>query len=201
MYQQINLYQTVLIKKSEPLQAKQALWILGALLICLLLIGAFIAKTKDDLQTESAELDQQQQVVTDNILELEALFPVPMPSGLLLRKIDSLEKKLEGQRDVMEFFSGQNLGNNQSILETLDGLARHRSKGVWLRRISLLNGGRDVQLSGSAILAQQIPEYLQLLGEKKIFSGQVFSRLALNRLEENADQVDFNLDSKEKVMR
>jgi len=45
---------------------------------------------------------------------------------------------------------------------------------------------------------EQVPQYLQFLGEKGVLSGQVFSRLKLTRLQERPGQVDFSLESSDK---
>jgi len=85
------------------------------------------------------------------------------------------------------------------ILSTLDGLARYRHPGVWLQRIALLHGGHEVELVGTAIKPEQVPEYLQLLGDKEIFAGKVFNHLQLSRLDDSAEQVEFTLTSTAEV--
>jgi hypothetical protein len=52
-----------------------------------------------------------------------------------------------------------------------------------------------VELAGTALRPEQVPAYLQYLGQKGVFNGQVFSRLKLARLKERPGEVDFSLES------
>lgn len=201
MRQQINLYQDGLIDKPEPFQSRQAVIILIVVVGCLILAGLYSYWQAGMLQDQANDLRQQQQLISTQVAELEKQYPKREQSVLLQEKIQRLEQELQGQRKAIDYFSKQNQEGNASIVESLEGLARYPQQGIWLRQISLLQGGQDVQLSGSAVKAEQIPEYLQLLGEKNIFGGQVFARLKLNRLKERTGQVDFKLDSVQEVTR
>ncbi len=195
MRQQINLYQDELIDKPEPFQSRQVCLILGAVVICLVLVGIYSFWQTKSLQVRVADLRQQQQQLSERVVILEKQYPKREPSILLQEKIKKIEQELQGQRKALDYFSKQEQGTNRVILASLEGLARNPLPGVWLRKIRLLHRGQDVQLAGSALKAEQIPEYLHLLGEKNIFGGRVFARLKLNRLKEQTGQVDFELDS------
>ncbi len=195
MRQQINLYQDELIDKPEPFQSRQVCLILGAVVICLVLVGIYSFWQTKSLQVRVADLRQQQQQLSERVVILEKQYPKREPSILLQEKIKKIEQELQGQRKALDYFSKQEQGTNRVILASLEGLAKNPLPGVWLRRIRLLHRGQDVQLAGSALKAEQIPEYLHLLGEKNIFGGRVFARLKLNRLKEQTGQVDFELDS------
>ncbi|MEA3362031.1 MAG: PilN domain-containing protein [Thermodesulfobacteriota bacterium] len=201
MRQQINLYQDILINKPEPFQSRQVGIILVAIVICLALVGFYSYQQVNSLQTQADELRQQQQLARAQVVELEKQYPVRSPNILLQEKIKRLEQKLQGQRKALDYFTRQDRESNGTILASLEGLARHPLQGIWLRQISLLKRGQEVQLSGSALKPEDIPDYLQLLGEKNVFGGQVFARLKLNRLKERADQVDFKLDSAQEATR
>ena len=195
MRQQINLYRDELIDKSEPFQSRQAGLVLVAAVFFLALVGFYSYWQTATVKKEVVGLRQQQQIADARVIELETLYPKPQQSILLQEKIHRIEQQLQGQRKALDYFSKQDQKSNGKILTSLEGLARHPQKGIWLRSISLLRGGQDVQLTGSALKPEQIPDYLQLLGEKNIFAGQVFARLKLNRLSERKGQIDFELDS------
>lgn len=201
MRQQINLYQDSLIDKPEPFQSRQTGMILAATVVCLLLIGFYSYWQVNTLQAKANDLQQQQMLISAQVVELDKQYPERQPSALLQQKIKRLEQELQGQRKALDYFSKQNQDGNASILASLEGLAQYPLPGIWLRQISLLRSGQDVQLSGSALKPEQVPEYLQLLGAKNVFGGQVFARLKLNRLKEQAGQVDFELDSVLEVTR
>ncbi len=201
MRQQINLYQGVLIDKPEPFQSRQSGLLLGAVIICLALAGLYSYWQAGLMKKQVEELRQQQQTLSARVVELENQYPEREQNVLLQEKIKRVEQELQGQRTALDYFSSQDQESNGAILASLEGLARNPQQGLWLRKISLLHGGQEVQLTGSALKPEQIPLYLQLLGEKNIFGGQVFSRLQLKRLEGQSGQVDFELDSTRGALR
>ncbi len=195
MRQQINLYQGELIDKPEPFQSRMAGLVLVGVAICLVLVSVFDYWQMTTLKKQLVPLQQQQRVATDLIISLEQQHPERKLNKLLEEKITRLEQEVQGQRKALDYFTTQDRGGNDLILGPLENLARYRQPGVWLQRISLLAGGRKVQLAGGAVTAEKVPEYLQLLGEKDVFGGQLFARLQLQRLEEHSGQVEFTLDS------
>lgn len=195
MRQQINLYQDILIEKPEPLQSRQVGLFLLLLLIGLAIVGYLSSRKAQTVQLQADQLRQQQQSLTLQVSELEVKYPPHKPNQLLVEKIARLKQEIAGQRRALDYFNNQDTGNNETVLASLDGLARYPQKGVWLRRVTFLHNGHDIRLAGSTTKPEFIPEYLKALGEKNIFGGQVFSRLALNRLKERGDIIDFELDS------
>jgi len=195
MRQQINLYQDILIDKPEPFQSRQVGTFLLLLVIGLAIVGYMSYQRAYIAQQKATKLRQQQQVLNQQVSELEEKYPPRQPNQLLQERVTRLEQEVTGLQTALDYFKKQDLGSNETILTSLEGLARHPQKGLWLRKVTFLQRGSDVRLAGSALKPELVPEYLKLLGEKSIFGGQVFSRLALNRLEEQGDIINFELDS------
>jgi cell division protein FtsB len=195
MRQQINLYQDILIDKPEPFQSRQVGTFLLLLVIGLAIVGYMSYQRAHIVQQKATKLRQQQQVLNQQVSELEEKYPPRQPNQLLQERVTRLEQEVAGLQTALDYFKKQDLESNETILTSLEGLARHPQKGLWLRKVTFLQRGRDVRLAGSALKPELVPEYLKLLGEKSIFGGQVFSRLSLNRLEEQGDIVNFELDS------
>lgn len=195
MRQQINLFQSVLIDKQEPLQSRQVgLLLLGfsGLLVLLSLFHYWQLQTSNQ---QLLVLQQQKSVIEKQVLALEQQYPERQKNVQLEDEIDRAKEALAGQKQLLGYFADREEQGNVAVLDILDGLARHRSPGVWLRRIQLGATGKNVALSGSALRPEQVPLYLQSLGKKKVLGGQVFSRLTLARIQERAGQVDFSLES------
>ena len=195
MRQQINLFQDVLIDKPEPFQSRQVGMLLILIVVGLALVGFYSYWQADSLKAQASDLRWQQQLLREQVDQLGEQYPERASSTLLLEKIKRVELELRGQRKALDYFTKQDQESNEAILASLEGLARYPQQGIWLRRISLLDAGGKVQLVGSALKPEKIPEYLRLLGEKNVFGGQVFSKLKLKRFKERAGQVDFELDS------
>lgn len=203
MRQQINLYQDILIDKPEPLQSRQVGAIMLVIVCCLGLLVAYSSYRANELAARVKELRHDNARASAQLAALQEQYPKPQKSVLLEEKVHRLERDIENSRSTLEFFDKNDHTSNARILESLEGLARHPFAGLWLRRIRLYDGGTEVQLSGSAVQADRVPDYLALLGEQNIFGGKLFSRLKVQRLhEDNADReddthgrVDFVLES------
>ena len=195
MRQQINLYQDALIDKPEPFQSRQVCLFLLLLVIGLAFVGYLSYRGAHSAQLHVSQLRQQQQLLNQQVNELEEKYPPRQPNRLIQEQVLRLEKEVAGLRTALNYFSNQETQNNETILASLEGLARYPQAGLWLRKVTFLRGGDELRLAGSALKPELIPEYLKLLGEKSIFGGQVFSRLALNRLDEQDGVINFELDS------
>lgn len=195
MRQQINLYQDALIDKQEPLQSRQAGYIIAGFVVLLVLLGLFgywqLRSANQNLET----LQQQQAALEKKLAGLELEYPQRQKNELLEEEIRRAKETLTGQKQLLGFFADRDDKGNGAVIAVLEGLARHSSPGVWLRRIRLNGDGSNIALAGSALRPEQVPQYLQSLGAKGVLGGQVFSRLTLARLQERPGQVDFNLES------
>jgi len=195
MRQEINLYQAVLIDQPEPLQARQSGLYLLAFSVLLVGLALFSYWQLHSRQQLLADLQQQETQRTAQVALLEQQFPPRKKNQLLVEKIQHIEQQLKGQQQLLGYFADRNKAGNDIILETLEGLAKHVQKGVWLKRIQLDGSGQNVQLAGAALRPEQVPAYLQYLGQQGVFKGQVFSSLKLARLKERPGEVDFKLES------
>ncbi len=195
MQQQINLYQDSLIDKPQPLQSRQAGLILAGFMVLLVLLGLLGYWQLRSANQKLEALQQQKAALETQLAGLEQKYPLRQKNELLEEEIRHTKETLKGQKQLLGFFADREEKGNDTVITILDGLARHNSPGVWLRRIRLAADGENIALAGSALRPEQVPQYLQSLGEKGVLGGQVFSRLTLARLKERPGQVDFNLES------
>jgi hypothetical protein len=203
MRQQINLYQDILIDKPKPLQSRQAGAILLVVMCCLGLLFAYSSYKANALAAQMSALRHNNDLASIQLAKLQKHYPEPKKSVLLEEKVRRLEREIKNSRTTLKLFGENDDTSNAAILESLEGLARHPFAGLWLHRIRLYAGGVEVQLSGSAVRADRVPDYLALLGEENIFGGKLFSRLKVQLLnEKDADKrtgtngrVDFLLES------
>jgi hypothetical protein len=195
MRQQIDLYQDILIDRPEPLQRRQTGYIILIAVIGLILVSGFSYRQTVIAKAERNELLALVQIDNQRVTDLERQYPEIKMNVLLKEKIVRLEQEIRGQHQAVNYFSDQDVESNTDILATLDSLAKTPFKGVWLKRIRLLKRGEEVLLAGSALTAEQVPDYLAELGSQHVFGGRLFSRLQLNRVEKLDGQVDFLLES------
>lgn len=195
MGQQINLYRGNLIAKPEPLKSRQAGLVFLVVFVLVSLSAGFSYRQLSGSEQQFATLKTQHKSLSTQVSELEKRYPEPRENAVLKAKIHRLELEIQGQRQALSYFADKDNSSNTAILKSLEELARHPYRGLWLRRVRMLQQGEQVELAGSALMAKQIPEYLQMIGEKNIFAGKVFAQLKLERVQEQNNRVDFTLGS------
>ena len=195
MRQQINLYRGSLIDQPKPLQSRQAGLVLLVAFIFVLLFAGFSYRQLSGSQQQLATLGEQHKSLSVRVSELEKQYPEPQENAVLKAKIHRLEMEIQGQRQALSYFADKDNSSNSAILTSLEELASHPSRGLWLRSVRMLQQGEQVELAGSALKANQIPEYLQMIGDKNIFKGKVFAQLKLKRMQEQNNRIDFTLGS------
>ncbi|PLX83712.1 MAG: hypothetical protein C0618_12370 [Desulfuromonas sp.] len=195
MRQQINLYQDSLIDRPQPLNLKQVGFLFVLLCGLLSVISLYDFWTLNASLEELTSLQSQRDLLSAEVVQLSEQYPAPQKDAQLEADIATAEQKLAAQNQMLGYFSSRDEQINASILDILDGLARHRLEGLWLEKIHLAAGGNDILLSGAALTPEHIPLYLQTLASADVLDGQVFSRLKLARLSERPGQVTFSLES------
>lgn len=196
MRQQINLYRGSLVKKTEPLQSRPAGYILFGISLLLVLFYVLTFLQVSTSKRELANLKEQKQLETTRVAELEKQYPEPKENSLLKKRLRQLELDIQGQRQALIYFTDRESDGNLRILSSLEGLARSPFKGLWLRRVRLQEAGNQVELAGSTLTAEFIPDYLKMIGEKDVFAGKVFAELKIERMQQNDNRIiDFTLGS------
>jgi hypothetical protein len=195
MRQQINLYRGNLIDQPEPLRSRQAGLVLLVVFLLVSLFAGYSYRQLSVSQQRLAALKEQNKSLGALVSELEKQYPEPRENAVLKAKIRRLEMEIQGQRQALSYFADKDNNSNTAILTSLEELARHPYRGLWLRRVRMLQQGEQVELAGSALEAKQIPEYLQMIGEKNIFAGKMFAQLKLKRVQERNKRIDFTLGS------
>ena len=195
MRQQINLYRDELIDRAEPLKGKQAGLILFVALVIILFLGGFGYWRGQEMESQRALLESQQQQMQSDIRTLEQQFPVRHVSPLLQQRVTRLEQESRELGQTLDFVLMREQGRNSEMLAALEGLAQRRHNGLWLSQVRLSRQGLDVELSGRAFHPELVPEYLQWLINEGVFAGMTFSHLRLARLEEYPGHVDFTISS------
>jgi hypothetical protein len=99
------------------------------------------------------------------------------------RRADSLRQKLKIQRPLFETLEGLNALRGYSV-EILTALAQQQLPEVWFTRIELDTTAARIILEGSGSDPERISAAVDTLMTKKVFGGQEFSHLQIQRDEE-----------------
>lgn len=195
MRQDINLYQDRLVEKKPPLQCSQALLILLVVLVGLAAVAIYSSNRGRKLNEEVVALRTQQQQQLARLEIIRQNHPPKKQNILLQEAVERLEQDIESKKRALNYFADLGTDRNDALLASLEGLARLPSSSVWLRQVNLSQGGDSIQLVGSALDADQVPDYVSRLGERQVFGGRTFAALKLERIEEQEGRIDFVLES------
>lgn len=191
--QQINLYQPIFRKQEKIFSAKTM--VQGAALIALgmLVFFGYAAWQTRSLEAQVAQFQRQRDDAARRVTELARAMPERSKSTALEQDVTRLRGELRSKQQVVARLADHSTGNTSGYSAHLEGLARQRLPQLWLTHIGLRRGGSTVELRGSALNPEQVPQYLQRLSAEPAFSGVEFRQFTLSRPEKAPQQVDFVL--------
>jgi Tfp pilus assembly protein PilN len=189
--QQVNLLDQGFRRKAVPLSGQVMIAIcLGAVIV----LGVFYAIAKvqvPKLQAQSARLTTEYRNQQARLSRLSAKAGQSLDTSDLDAEIERLVAERKTKSEVVSQLAGRSLGNTTGFSPYLEGLARQILTGVWLREITIHNGGNDLYIAGSTLDPRLVPRYLGRLSNESAFSGTDFSSFEMHRREKQPGKVDF----------
>jgi len=195
MRQQVNLYQEALRPKRILWSSKQFAKGVVLVISIMLILDAFgywqnwsqkrlLVSAEQALKAKQAELK-----VT------ETKYPRPQEDQRLRERVAHLGDELLQKQRIVSILSEGAYGNTHGFADYLTSLSRQHVDGIWLTRIALNKGGRQLSLSGGALKPELVPQLLQRLGGEPSFAGKEFKTFLLSRANKSASWINFNLDT------
>lgn len=194
MLQEINLYQDRFKEKKIVLSALQML-ILCTLFLVVLGVSSYwyidqqsqleaaVRIQTEDKQRLSRQLEKQKK-------ELDSL----LANSQLDQDIAKISTDIAVRKRIINFIDNNQFGSGVGFSDRLRSLAEINVRDVWLTEI--LISEKKLKLSGSALKAENIPEYFTLFRQHNLFSGQLFETFEIDRKKEQDWKVDFLIASK-----
>ncbi len=193
MKQDINLLLIPAGSASRHPTARQA-----AMALMLVLAAGFAAGSWYDYQTNS--LQKQAATLNSNIDDL--VFSLEERSHFLAQRnadpslvaeLQRRQREADDKSRVLDLLSGESVGNTDGFSGHLAALGRRHPQGLWLDRIRIADGGRQLMLRGLALDAELIPKFLGDLQLEPVLSGTSFSTFALSSDEARVGPLRFAL--------
>ena len=194
--QQVNLYQKELRPRQVPFAARTMLLATGAWLAVLLVLFGVGRWRQSRLEQQLAAANADVAVASQHLAKLEAQYPLKTKDPVLAREVERLAAARDGRSALLGQLEGKTLGNVSGFSPQLLAFARETVSGLWLQRIALDQGGRELTLEGSALTATTVPRYLKRLAGEPVFSGMEFETFRLSRPQSAPRQVDFFLETR-----
>jgi hypothetical protein len=184
MQQQINLYQEQFhIRKAKG--PGLLLWGPVGFIAVLLLISAFEYWTSVRLENRLQEVSAEYEQLQAEMDRLQLAVKQRSKDPALERKMLRLDRELRRKRKSLELLAGDDAAaNKQGLSEYLVALSEIDQEELWLEHISIQSGGLAVELRGKTIKPEEVPVYLQDLGQFSVYEDKAFRSFILARDEE-----------------
>lgn len=199
MTQQINLYQSIFKKQTEPMMAHQVLItasIFIALLACLSLYRHWSISL---LETELLQNQQQLVSLENKLTPLKQAQASIKKSARVQNQLEERQSKVNTKQQLLKVMSQRSFGNTEGFTEQLTGLAQQRIEGLWLTSLAIRAGGIFMDMQGNSLRPELLPQYIQQLSNEDVFKGTEFESLVMERHESKTGWITFNLKSQNKV--
>ena len=188
MSQQINLYDASLLRKREPLTARNLALASGMLVVLLAAWGGWIRTRLTSLEGESQAVAPQAKALQDQrdmmTAQLAALKPDPQ-----------IEAELASARALLDLH-GKQIGELKKgvspeaggFAEYLRGFARQTPAGLWLTGFAIKDSGAAMEIRGRMTDPALLPEYIRRLDAEQAFKGREFAALKVVAGKADAEQ-------------
>ena len=195
--QQVNLYQDEIRQIEPPYSAKAMVIVFVYCLIISLLIAVMLVVLT---QIKTADLATEQANMLAVNKQLEATrkkYPASEIDQTIIIKIDVLKERKTRNKKVLNYLSTRSFDiGKQSFSGVLKALTEIQQKNLWLTEVAVKDGGREIKLTGQALSAELLPEYLKQLSTLKVFSEMEFEVFNMQRVN---NQLRFVVSSKRDI--
>lgn len=191
--QKINLYQDRFRKKIIILSVVQML--AASLVLVVALASASIGYTNLHAESNTRNLLalEQKQQLAERLQDLRKKLDSLLANNQVNDEINQVSKDIAVRQHMIDFVTHNQFGSGLGFSENLGELSAFNIKDVWLSEVIL--GENFMKLSGSALNAEKVPEYFNLLRSREQFEGQVFDVFEVGRTQPRDWKVDFVIAS------
>ena len=180
--QQINLYPAVPSERSGGNLA-WTLFLLALFTLVLIALGAREQWRNGRLKTEQATLQAEVEQLTRDIDTLRRQIDSRRVDPRLAETEERLKKGVHRRRRILQLILDESQGNTHGFSDHMEALASSDDEQLWLEHILFRLGGRSIALTGRTLAAEELPDYIQRLGQTPAFGTLAFNYLEVLRPE------------------
>ena len=177
MAQQINLYKPELRPKPDYLTLNNMAKGAGVFLALMVLLSVNLGMDTQALAKQREAIVSSVQAEQTRLLEVTQQFPVAKPDPALDDQITFLEMEQQRREQVMAMIKGGDLAASGGFSGMMQAFARQMVQGVWLTGLAASASGESMRISGRALTADLIPQYISRLSAEPALQGRHFSGL------------------------
>ncbi|MEX2353014.1 MAG: PilN domain-containing protein [Gammaproteobacteria bacterium] len=191
MNQQINLYQPIFRRQKKVFSAVTMLQICALFVVVFTGIYVYGEMKLQPLRTQLANLDRDLRQQNAEMAKLEGRQTGESGSRLLENEVTRLTNELARHQRVQTMLSSRAMGNTRGLSGYFEAFARQHVQGLWLTKITVTDGGRNLGLNGKTLSSELVPVYINRLTGEQLLNGTAFNVMELSRETGPVRQLDF----------
>lgn len=192
--QRINLYDDRFRKQRIVLSAVDMLLITVVTLGLLLGSSYWYHLVKQNAEQEQQRLTSQKQQLTVTLQELRGVLEARLADNSVEMQVNKVSREITIRKRLIDMVVNNQFGSGMGFSNNLSELSKFKVNNVWLNEISFSES--DLRLAGSALKAEDVPEYFNLFQQRDLFSGRTFEVFEVNRDQNQDWKVDFLIASR-----
>lgn len=178
MSQQVNLFNPVFLKQKKIFSAVAMAQGLALVTVGLVAMAAFAGWQVRRLEAEVARNAAWLKAEETRLAEVRGQLVARKPSPALVGEAEALAREVERREAVLGLVEKAGEGRPGAGVY-LRALARSHREGLWLTGFEL--AGDEITLTGRALEAELVPDYLGRLGREEALRGRRFATLRMER--------------------
>jgi Tfp pilus assembly protein PilN len=194
MKYRLNLY----TERFRPKRLLLNRWSLGAgvgLLVLVVLAGGFaMGLGNSELEQRQQGLAGRQDELQTRLLNMSRQLEGNRRGQALQDAIAVQSQAIAGKQRILEHLANSPLLTESRFSQLMLGLSNSHVQGLWLTRVRA--DGNNMELDGSSLSEELVPQWLRRLSTQTDFRGRKFGALELTRPEDGSmTRLDFHLST------
>ncbi len=175
----INLYGPALRQKKPLVSAAQALPAAVAVIVVLMGWAVFARQDANRSEDAAQAADVQLKARKERLTALTQAAAARRPDAALSAQLAQAESVLAGRNAVLARLEEGGLGGSSDFSQYMRAFARQSVDGLWLTGFDIVRGGAEMAISGRALDAELLPQYIRRLKGEPVFQGREFATLTM----------------------
>jgi len=186
MSAQINLYHPRFLKQRDLLTLSNVALAAGGLYAVLAAVGGWAWLDAAGHREAGAATEVQLKAARQQVDAATKAAAARKPSPQLIAEVEGAESLLRRRGEIARLLEGGVVGSTGGFSEYMRGLARQAPQGLWLTGFTIDSGGSGIEIRGSTLNPDALPDYIRRLGSERAFQGRNFAALTMSRAESPA---------------
>ncbi len=181
MRRQINLLLSFPKKQKDLVNADLIVRLSLIIIVMLIMFSLYTSWENKKQKAPLASIKKEISLLRDQENELKEKLDKLLSETTLSIEVEKLKAELEELQFTFDKLnvSPENPRLHFSIF--FDDLGRYTPQGLWFSGISISNGGRNINLSGSAVQAELVPQFIQQLRNSKSLNERKFQEFTIEK--------------------